>query len=34
MPPLADLMARTRADYGDTYCGGEVEKSLREVLAE
>lgn len=32
LPPLADLAAKARADYGDTYCGGQIEASLREVL--
>ncbi|WP_292037105.1 MULTISPECIES: glutathione S-transferase [unclassified Brevundimonas] len=31
-PPLAELAARARADYGDLYCGGRIEQSLREVL--
>jgi len=31
-PPLADLAARARADYGDLYCGGRIEQSLRKVL--
>jgi glutathione S-transferase len=30
--PLADLAAKAREDYGDTYCGGQIEASLREVL--
>lgn len=32
LPPLAALAARSREDYGDTYCGGEIEASLRKVL--
>lgn len=32
LPPLADLAARARADYGDAYCGGRIEASLRHVL--
>lgn len=32
-PALADLAARARRDYGDLYCGGEIEQSLRKVLA-
>lgn len=32
LPPLAALAAQAREDYGDTYCGGEIEKSLRKVL--
>jgi glutathione S-transferase len=31
-PPLALLAAKAREDYGDAYCGGEIEKSLRKVL--
>ncbi len=31
-PSLARLAARARADYGNAYCGGEIEKSLRKVL--
>lgn len=29
--PLRDLAAKARADYGDAYCGGEIEASLRKV---
>ncbi len=32
LPPLADLAAKARQDYGDAYCGGEIETSLRKVL--
>jgi glutathione S-transferase len=32
LPPLAQLAAKARADYGDTYCGGQIEASLRKVL--
>jgi len=32
LPPLAKLAAKARRDYGDTYCGGQIEKSLRKVL--
>ncbi|HWD26072.1 MAG TPA: glutathione S-transferase [Rhizomicrobium sp.] len=32
LPPLAALAARAREDYGDAYCGGQIEKSLRKVL--
>lgn len=32
LPPLARLAAKARADYGDTYCGGQIEASLRKVL--
>jgi len=32
LPPLARLAAQSRRDYGDTYCGGQIEASLRKVL--
>lgn len=32
LPPLAALAARSREDYGDSYCGGQIEASLRRVL--
>jgi glutathione S-transferase len=32
LPPLAKLAAKARRDYGDTWCGGRVEASLRKVL--
>ncbi|MGO9429241.1 MAG: glutathione S-transferase, partial [Rhodoblastus sp.] len=32
LPPLAKLAAKTRQDYGDSYCGGQIEASLRKVL--
>jgi glutathione S-transferase len=31
-PALARLAADAREKYGDAYCGGEIEKSLRKVL--
>ena len=31
-PPLAKLAAKAREDYGDAYCGGQIEASLRKVL--
>jgi glutathione S-transferase len=31
-PALAALAAKARADYGDAYCGGRIEASLRKVL--
>ncbi len=34
LPPLARLAAKARADYGDTYCGGQIEASLRRNLDE
>lgn len=32
LPALAELAAKARQDYGDTYCGGQIEASLRKVL--
>jgi glutathione S-transferase len=32
LPPLARLAAKAKRDYGDAYCGGQIEASLREVL--
>jgi glutathione S-transferase len=32
LPPLAMLAAKARQDYGDAYCGGQIEASLRKVL--
>ncbi len=32
LPALAELAARARRDYGDAYCGGQIEASLRKVL--
>jgi len=32
LPALAKLAARARQDYGDSYCGGQIEISLRKVL--
>ncbi|MCS0504259.1 glutathione S-transferase [Ancylobacter mangrovi] len=32
VPALAELAARARKDYGDAYCGGQIEASLRKVL--
>jgi glutathione S-transferase len=32
LPALASLAARARKDYGDAYCGGQIEASLRKVL--
>ncbi|HBI20825.1 MAG TPA: glutathione S-transferase, partial [Brevundimonas sp.] len=31
-PALADLAARARREYGEVYCGGQIEQSLRKVL--
>ena len=32
LPPLAKLAAKAEEDYGDAYCGGKIEASLRKVL--
>ncbi|MDR3463698.1 MAG: glutathione S-transferase family protein [Beijerinckiaceae bacterium] len=32
LPALAKLAAKARQDYGDAYCGGQIEASLRKVL--
>lgn len=32
LPALARLAAKARRDYGDTWCGGQIEASLRKVL--
>lgn len=32
LPALAALAQRARDDYGDAYCGGQIEASLRKVL--
>jgi glutathione S-transferase len=32
LPALARLAASARQDYGDAYCGGQIEASLRQVL--
>jgi glutathione S-transferase len=32
LPPLANLAAKAKEDYGDAYCGGRIEASLRKVL--
>ena len=34
LQPLAALTAKARDDYGDAYCGGQIEKSLRKMLGE
>jgi glutathione S-transferase len=34
LPPLAKLAAKAREDYGDAYCGGQIETSLRKVLGD
>ena len=32
LPALAKLAAKAQQDYGDAYCGGQIEASLRKVL--
>jgi glutathione S-transferase len=32
LPRLKKLAAKARRDYGDAYCGGQIEQSLRKVL--
>src|SRR4051794_17981615 len=32
LPPLAKLAAKARKDYGDAWCGGQIEASLRKVV--
>jgi glutathione S-transferase len=32
LPALAKLAAKARHDYGDAYCGGQIEASLRKVM--
>jgi glutathione S-transferase len=32
LPPLAKLAAKATQNYGDAYCGGQIEASLRKVL--
>lgn len=32
LPPLATLAQKTEEDYGSSYCGGQIEVSLRKVL--
>jgi len=32
LPPLAKLAAKAEQDYGDAYCGGQIEASLRKTL--
>ena len=32
LPPLAELAAKAQRDYGNAYCGGQIEASLRRVL--
>ena len=33
LPALAKLAAKAKHDYGDAYCGGQIEASLRKALA-
>jgi glutathione S-transferase len=32
LPPLAKLAAKAKHDFGEAYCGGQIEASLRKVL--
>ena len=32
LPALIKLAAKAKFDYGDAYCGGEIEASLRKVM--
>ncbi len=32
LPPLARLAGKAKRDYGDVWCGGQIETSLRKVL--
>ena len=32
LPALAELAAKARHDYGDAWCGGQIEASLRKVM--
>lgn len=34
LPALAALAAKARQDYGEAWCGGQIEASLRKVLAD
>ena len=34
LPPLAKLAAKAKRDYGEAYCGGQIEASLRKVLGD
>ena len=34
LPPLAELAAKAKRDYGEVYCGGQIEASLRKVMAD
>jgi glutathione S-transferase len=34
LPPLAKLASEARKNFGDAYCGGQIEASLRKVLDE
>ena len=34
LPPLKALAAKAREDYGDAWCGGQIEASLRKVLGD
>ena len=32
LPPLAKLAIKARKSYGDAYCGGQIEASMRQVI--
>jgi glutathione S-transferase len=32
LPSLSNLRARSAEEFGDAYCGGEIEKSMRQVI--
>ncbi|MGE0668572.1 MAG: glutathione S-transferase [Sphingomonadales bacterium] len=34
LPPLAQLAEKAKRDYGDAWCGGQIEASLRKVLSD
>ncbi|MDO8411733.1 MAG: glutathione S-transferase [Phenylobacterium sp.] len=34
LPPLAALARQAKADYGEAWCGGQIEASLRKVLGD
>lgn len=34
LPPLAALAQQAKADYGEAWCGGQIEASLRKVLGD
>lgn len=32
-PPVRDFISRQQTEFGDLYCGGQIERSIREMLA-